>query len=111
MPTNISFSTATDLAPLPASFSQSADDGVNPVTVYFKYTPPADGFIGFWAFGNLVTYRPRLTVYEADQVTQYLDFNGTITNLPVQMPVFSGQTLYFEVAKTFGDAPPCTLAI
>jgi hypothetical protein len=107
-PTNISAATATDLGTLPASVSQNVHDAGTTYTVWYKYTPVTSQMIGVFGFGDLVTYRPTVTVFTGTGSTPV---GIGVTNKPVQVYVNSGSTYWFRFISNGGNPTPAVLLI
>lgn len=109
-PVNTSFATATAIATLPYTFTQSDinDAGTN-FTVYYKFTAPAGArVIGAWGFsGNIgAGYQPTIKPYlgPAGAPTQVLAIAGS--NVPIQFPVTPGSEYFLEFTKNVNTAGP-----
>ena len=112
MPTNTSAATATAIGGLPESVSQNVHEGGTTYTVWYRYTAVDDDvWIGAWAFGDLVTYRPTLSVwtFPSGAPVSYLGIQGE--NVPVQIPVTGGTTYYFKIEPNSGNPSPAVVAL
>src|SRR5262245_41304056 len=108
-PTNISFATSTDLGALPASTTQRVDDSGTTYTVYYKLTAPTGAVVlGAFGFGDLVTYKPTLDLYDQSQTSLLGIFNQ---NKPVQFPVTPGQVYYLKFTPNAGNPSPANLSV
>jgi hypothetical protein len=107
-PTNISAATATDLGTLPASVSQNVHDAGTTYTVWYKYTPATSQMIGVFGFGDLVTYRPTVTVFTGTGSTAV---GIAVQNRPVQVYVNGGFTYWFRFVSNGGNPSPAVLLI
>lgn len=107
-PTNISALTATDLGTLPYSGSQDVRDSGTTFTVWYKYTPVTSQMISVFGFGDLVTYRPTVTVFTGTGSTPV---GIGVTNKAIQVYVNSGQTYWFRFLRNSSAASPAVLLI
>jgi hypothetical protein len=107
-PTNISAGTATDIGTLPYSGSQDVHDAGTTYTVWYKYTPASSQMIGLFGFGDLVTYRPTVTVFTGTGSTPV---GIGVTNKAVQVYVNSGSTYWFRFIPNGGNPTPAVLLI
>lgn len=105
---NLTPATAIELV-LPANISQNVRDAGTTFSVYYKHTATQNGFLGFWAFGDLVTYQPSITV--DDGINQIITVAPTNTNRPVQFPVLAGRTYTIRVITNSSAASPAVLLI
>jgi hypothetical protein len=107
-PTNTSAGTATDFGTLPYSGSQNAHDAGTTYTVWYKYTPATSQMISVFGFGDLVTYRPTITVFTGVGATPV---GIGVTNKPVQVYVNSGSTYWFRFVPNGGNPTPAVLLL
>jgi hypothetical protein len=107
-PTNISAATATDLGTLPYSGSQNVHDAGTTYTVWYKYTPVTSQMISVFGFGDLVTYRPTVTVFTGVGATPV---GIGVTNKAVQVYVNSGSTYWFRFISNGGNPTPAVLLL
>jgi hypothetical protein len=111
-PTNISAATATQLNEPPYATTQSGiHDAGTTYTVWFRYTEIfRSRVIGFFFFGDLVTYRPTIDAYTPDFPPGGSSF-VSVQNRPIQLQVELGATYYFEITPNAGNPTPATLTI
>jgi hypothetical protein len=110
-PTNTTEATATNIASLPYSISQTVDFGGTTYTVWYKYTAVSgDDVLGVLGFGDLTTYIPTTTVWTETSpgvYTQYFGVSGT--NLAITFPITVGTTYYFKFTTNGGNPTPANL--
>jgi len=100
-PTNLLSTTATDLgSTFPITVTQDVSGATATFfTVWYTLTALTTEVLGFWGFGDLTFYKPRVTVYKDG--TQFSDqlLGGILsTNKPCQFPVVAGSDYYFQIA-------------
>jgi hypothetical protein len=109
IPPNTTSGTAIVISSLPYTNAQQVDDSGTTYDVWYKWTATYTGVVGFFAFGDLTTYRPWTTVFSPDAVTgPYLGMD--VQNRPLQFPVTSGVTYYFSIYVS-GNPAPANLSV
>lgn len=101
---NTTAGTARDFGTvLPVTLTQDVNaEGAGTPDVWYKYTAQAgDNEIGLFAFDDLVTYIPKVTVYSDAGITLYLNGIDAI-DIPFQIPVTPGSTYWFKVHSNTG---------
>lgn len=112
-PTNISFTTATDLGTtLPVTVTQQVDDAGTTYTVYYSYTaqsgdPPV---LGLFAVGDLSVYKPSTNIYLGPAGAPTLFITGA-QNKPCQFLVTAGTQYFFKVTTNGGNPTPANLTL
>lgn len=115
-PTNTTSATAIVIAPaaLPYSNAQQVDFAGTTHDVWYKITPDFDGVLSVFNFGDLVTYKPAITIFSPNDVTVLLNLNlsiVTLGNKPVQFPVTNGVTYWLKVKTNSGNPTPANLTL
>jgi hypothetical protein len=111
VPSNRFVDTAIAITTLPYSNTQQVDDSGTTYSVWYAYTPP-EGVeeIGVFGFGDLVTYRPVLWVYDGDVLDPSFYFSSS-NNKPAQIPVTPGVTYYLRFLPNGGNPTPANLSV
>lgn len=97
IPASASSVGAIDISSLP--FNQTIDMVVDgfPFDVWFKHTGGSDYNLGIWGFGDLVSFSPRVFVYEDDAETRFPQVGSVdAVNIPLQIPFEAAITRYFR---------------
>lgn len=114
-PSNTTFLTAIDLAPLPASVSQNVHDAGTTYPVWYKYTAAADErLLLVFGRGDLVVYRPTIEVWvlQAGVPVDYPLSAGIFTqNKAIQIPLTPGETYYISFTPNAGNPSPSVLTL
>src|SRR6187431_966759 len=111
-PTNVSALTSTDLGTLPASVTQTVDDAGTTYTVWYSYTPAADGVVSLFGYGDASVYKPDTRVFlgPASAPVNYLNVAAG-DNQPVLFPVTGGVEYFIRFQKNAGNSTPAVLTI
>jgi hypothetical protein len=109
-PTNISAATATNVSGLlPYTINQNVHDAGTTYTVWYTYTPDYTGVLGVWGFGALSGYTPQTSVFDNGGVDIYGGISG-YPQRPIQVPVVSGQQIWFRFLTTNSTVSPAVLS-
>ena len=114
-PANNDWTTATNIASLPYSNTQSdIHDAGTTYSVWYKYTAASatERVIGIFGFGDLTVYRPTVEVYTISggiPVRYLSSLNGI--NKPIQIPVSNAITYYFKFIPNAGNPTPAVLTL
>lgn len=106
-PTNISYETATVISNLPYSTTQDVNDAGVTKTVFYKLNLARSQMVGFWFFGDLATYKPRVTlVVDAGSAN-----HPVAINVPGQFWAVANTDYWFQVVSDTGDVSPAILTV
>jgi hypothetical protein len=105
-PSNITPGTATVVSTTSAVF-QDTLTGTTATTVWHVCTAPVGAKVmGACCFGDLVTYKPSITVYEGlVNANANAPLLSNVANLPVQFPVTVGTDYYFKSTRNAAVTP------
>src|SRR6516164_2379034 len=113
-PPNTSFGTAIDIGAPPTTITQNVNFGGTTFSVFYKYSASGDDSIGAFAFGDLVTYKVELHIFEdTDLVNEWLGLGSgaDIINIPCKLPVRAGHVYYFKCVSHGGNVSTANLSL
>lgn len=112
IPTNTSALTATPIV-VGTPFTQQVDNAGTTYTVWYSFIgPTGTNAVNCFGFGDLITYRPTITIYDGPAAAPVLVPPGISNqNKPIQVPTIPGNLYLIRITPNGVNPAPANLTL